>query len=45
VWTVQYIWQPEGHYAATHFDGKRFTYQLHMYHLHLHKRENEGRAK
>jgi hypothetical protein len=34
---VTYRRQNEGHFAATHFAGKRMSYQLHRYHLHLHQ--------
>ncbi len=35
---VEYFRQPEGHYAATHFDGQRMNYGLHRQHIHLHRR-------
>ena len=34
---VQYCRQPEGHFAATHFAGKRLTYAMHRRHLNLHR--------
>jgi hypothetical protein len=35
---VRYFLQPEGHYAATHFAGQRFTYALFRQHDHLHQK-------
>lgn len=35
---VTYLKQPEGHYAATHFAGQRFTYALFRQHENLHRR-------
>jgi hypothetical protein len=37
-WLVQYFRKPERHFAATHFDGKRFTYGLFMQHKELHRK-------
>ena len=34
---VTYFRRPEGHFAATHFDGQRFTYTLFRLHHHLHR--------
>jgi hypothetical protein len=38
---VQYFRKPEGHFAASHFAGQRFTYALYMQHKRLH-REMKG---
>jgi hypothetical protein len=35
---VQYFRQPEGHFAATHFNGQRLSFVLHCEHLHLHRK-------
>jgi hypothetical protein len=34
---VQYFRQPEGHFAAKYFAGRRFTYALFRMHEHLHR--------
>lgn len=34
---VRYWKQPEGHFAADHFAGHRFTYARHRMHEHLHR--------
>jgi hypothetical protein len=38
---VTYVKQPEGHFAATHFAGKRFTYALFRQHENLHRKMAE----
>jgi hypothetical protein len=35
---VEYVKQPEGHFAATHFDGQPFTYALFTQHQDLHQK-------
>jgi hypothetical protein len=35
---VQYFRKPEGHFAASHFDGQRFTYTLFRQHQNLHRK-------
>jgi len=38
---VYYERRPEGYYAASHFQGQRFTYALHRKHLNLHRELRE----
>jgi hypothetical protein len=38
---VKYVKQPDGHYAASHFAGQRFTYALFRQHEHLHRKMAE----
>jgi hypothetical protein len=38
---VTYFRQPEGHFAASHFAGQRFTYGLFRQHEHLHRKMAE----
>lgn len=38
---VTYFRQPEGHYAASHFAGQRFTYALFRQHQRLHEKMAE----
>ena len=41
---VTYFKQPDGHYAATHFAGQRFTYALFRQHEHLHRKMDKQRG-
>jgi hypothetical protein len=42
---VTYVKQPDGHYAASHFAGKRFTYALFRQHEQLHRKMSERDAR
>ena len=42
---VTYFRRLEGHFAATHFDGQRFTYRLFRLHHHLHLKMEAEKMK